>query len=148
MRRDHFTVTARELDGTTESPALDVEYTGPTETLTTQLTDDRGSLYPSEEIDAAFRLQDSLDDENVTGVFSITHRMTGEYLLEVNVEADTILDLVRAARSAADDDGSYRVRIERSDDGPVHYEMDSLLVYDNEGDLLRQRSLIPSGVEL
>lgn len=147
MRRDNFQVTVRLPDGEAGSPTLDIEYTGPATTLTTQLTTERGDLYPSEEIDTAFRVQEPLDSDDVMGVFSLTHRVTGEYLLEVNVEADTILDLVRAARGT-DDNGSYRVCIERSDDDPIEHEMDSLLVYDSEGDLLRQHSLIPSGVEL
>ncbi len=148
MRRDNFTVTARPPDADVGSPTLDIEYTGPATTLTTQLTAENGELYPSEEIDTAFRLQDSLDEDDVMGVFSLTHRVTGEYLLEVNVDAETILELVRAARDADGNTGSYRVRLERSDDDPIDHEMDSLLVYDSEGDLLRQHSLIPSGVEL
>ncbi len=148
MRRDNFTVTVRLSDADAGSPTLDIEYTGPATTLTTQLTAESGDLYPSEEIDTAFRLQDSMEEEGVMGVFSLTHRVTGEYLLEVNVEAETILDLVRTARDTDDDSGRYCVRLERSDDEPIEHEMNSLLVYDSEGDLLRQHSLIPSGVEL
>lgn len=148
MRRDNFTVTVRIPDTDAEPPALDIEYTGPASTLTSQLTDESGGLYPADEIDTAFRLQDPLDGDDPTGVFGLTHRVTGEYLLEVNADAETILDLVQAARDTDDGTGSYHVRIERSDDDPVDHEMDSLLVYDSEGDLLRQHSLIPSGVEL
>ena len=147
MRRDNFTVTAR-LDPDAGSPTLDIEYTGPATTLTTQLTAESGELYPSEEIDTAFRYQGPTESEDVAGVFSLTHRVTGEYLLEVNVDAETILDLVRAARDADEDAGRYHVRIERAESDAIHHEMDALLVYDNEGDLLRQHSLIPSGVEL
>lgn len=149
MRRDHFTVTARNVDADSSGgPTLAIEYVGPTETLTSQLADDGNELYPAEKLDAAFRLQETLDGDDVTGVFSLTHRITGEYILEVNVESCEILDLVRAARDRAEGDASYRIRIERSDDEPIRYEMDALLVYDSEGDLLRQHSLIPSGVEL
>lgn len=146
MRRDNFTVTVRLSDA--DHSTLDIEYTGPTATLTAQLTDEGGDLYPADEIDAAFRLQEPLDADDATGVFSLTHRVTGEYLLEVNADTETVLDLVRAARDADDATGSYNVRIEREDDDAVTLEMDSLLVYDSEGDLLRQHSLIPSGVEL
>lgn len=147
MRRDNFTVTVRlpEAEG---RPTLDIEYTGPETTLTSQLTAESGNLYPPEEIDTAFRLQNALDSEDATGVFSLTHRVTGEYLLEVNAEAETILDLVHAARDADEDTGSYHIRIERGDEEPIDHEMDALLVYDSEGDLLRGHSLIPSGVEL
>jgi len=149
MRRDHFTVAARHVssDEPTE-PALTVEYNGPEETLTEQLTDTAGELFVADDLDAAFRLQDDRDDEDATGVFSLTHRITGGYLLEVNADADVVLPLVDAARDRGEDDARYRIRIERAGGEPLLYEMDALLVYDNEGDLLRQHSLIPSGVEL
>lgn len=149
MRRDHFTVAARNVDGeNADGPTLDIEYDGPAETFTDQLTDSSGDRYPVEELDAAFRLQAPLDEDDVTGVFSLTHRVTGEYLLEVNVPAETVLELIHAARDSEDDDASYRVHIERANGDPMRYEMDALLVYDDAGDLLRQHSLIPSGVEL
>jgi len=147
MRRDHFTVAARHVSS--EEPTLTVEYDGPQETLTEQLTDTAGELFVAEDVDAAFRLQEDRDaDDDATGVLSLTHRITGGYLLEVNADADTVLSLVDAARDRGEDDASYRIRIERAESEPNRYRMDALLVYDNEGDLLRQHSLIPSGVEL
>lgn len=147
MRRDNFTVTVELPDAEPGRPTLVVAYTGPTATLTTQLTGEDGDAYPATEIDAAFRLQDPLEAADPAGVFSLTHRVTGEYLLEVNLPAETVLDLVEAARDADGDAGSYRVRIDCEDD-PLEHEMDALFVYDSQGDLLRQHSLIPSGVEL
>jgi hypothetical protein len=149
MRRDHFTVATRNV-GTDETgrPTLDVEYTGPSETLTDQLTDDTDELYSADAIDAAFRLQGTLDTEDITGVFSLTQRITGEYLLEFNADAAAVLNLVRTVRDIDEDDASYCLEIERADDEPICYELDALFVYDENGDLLRQHSLIPSGVEL
>jgi len=148
MRRDHFTVAARHVSSEEPTePTLAIEYTGPQETLTEQLTDSGKDLFVAEDTDAAFRMQDDPDDD-ATGVFSLTHRITGEYLLEVNADATDVLDLVDAARGRGEDDASYRIQVERADENPVVYEMDALLVYDKEGDLLRQHSLIPSGVEL
>jgi len=78
--------------------------------------------------------------------------MTGEFVLEVNASGEDILALVDAARSvgetATDSSGCYRVLL--NCDGEVAYETDkrTLLVYDDDGSLLRQHSLIPSGVEL
>ena len=149
MRRDHFTVRTQHVEaGGDDPPALHVEYDGPSETLTSQLTDDDGSLYDGDEIDAAFRLQNSLEDSAATGVFSLAHRVTGDYLLEVNADAETVLSLVGAAREADADDPEYRLHIERADGAPVIHDLDGLLVYDADGGLLRQHSLIPSGVEL
>jgi len=149
MRRDHFTVAARHVSSEEPTePTLAIEYDGPRETLTEQLTETDGELFVAGDVDAAFRLQNDCDDDDATGVFSLTHRVTGEYLLEVNADADDVLALVDTARDGSEDEASYRIHITRDDDNPVVYEMDSLLVYDNDGDLLRQHSLIPSGVEL
>jgi len=149
MRRDHFTLAARDLDdgGDAVQPTLSIEYNGPEETLTSQLTED-GDVLSGADIDAAFRLKNPIDDEGATGVFSLTHRVTGEYLLEANGDASELLDLVGAARNGAEEDADYRVHIEREDADPISYELDRLLVYDADGGLLRQHSLIPSGVEL
>jgi hypothetical protein len=147
MRRDNFTVSIQVPNADTDSPTIAIEHTGPVETLTQQLTGGDDQVYSAAEIDTAFRLQESLDEDDATGVFSLTHRVTGEFLLEVNADASAIIDLVNSARNA-DDDGRYTVRIVRTDGEPIEYELKSLLVYDSEGNLLRQRSLIPSGVEL
>jgi hypothetical protein len=147
MRRDHFTVEAESLDpAEADCPTLDIEYDGPKETLTAQLTE-TGELIAAADIDAAFRFQDDHDAEDATGVCSLTHRVTGEYLLEFNADGATVLGLVDAAREDADE-ATYRIRINRNEDTPIVYDLDSLLVYDAEGSLLRQHSLIPSGVEL
>jgi len=149
MRRDHFTVVSESLDpAAAEKPTLDIQYDGPEETLTGQLTERGDDLVEASHIDAAFRLQEDPDSDDAEGVFSLTHRITGEYLLECNAAVDAILSLVTAARDAAEDDDSYRIRIHREDGEPITFDLDALLVYGADGDLLRKRSLIPSGVEL
>jgi hypothetical protein len=148
MRRDHFTLTARNAD--TDDPAqptLSVQYDGPEERLTTQLGDSKGRLLSADALDATLRLQDAVEASDPTGVFSLTHRITGEYLIEANVDASEILDLVTATRNGSGDE-TYQVEIERTDGETIVYELNSLIVYDAEGGLLRQYSLIPSGVEL
>jgi hypothetical protein len=141
MRRDHFTVAAQP-DAT--EPTIVIEFDGPADTLTERLGSD--DVPAADDVDAAVRLQDPVDREDAAGVLSLTRRLTGEYLLEANVTAEGILAVVDAAREA--DETSYRVRIDRPETGPVEYEKGTLLVYDDEGSLLRQHSLIPSGVEL
>jgi hypothetical protein len=148
MRRDHFTVVAESLDpAEADSPALDIEYDGPEETLTAQLTEDGDDQITASNVDAAFRFQDDHESTDAMGVCSLTHRVTGEYLLEFNATGEDILDLVAAAREETDE-GSYQIRINRTDGEPIVYGLDALLVYDADGNLLRQHSLIPSGVEL
>jgi heat shock protein HspQ len=82
-------------------------------------------------------------------VFSLSNRVTGEFVLEVNTDAGPVLDLVETAREGADGRGAcYRVVVRQDETDVATYEKETLLVYDEEGNLLRQHSLIPSGVEL
>lgn len=145
MKRDQFTVAVRTPDG--RPPTLDIVYDGPADDIDAEFSAN-GDPLAAADIDAAFRRRDPPDDEDDTvGVFSLTRRLTGAYLLEANVDAEAIGNLVAAARET-DGDASYRVRIRPTGDDPTVYEMTTLLVYDSSGELLRQRSLIPSGVEL
>lgn len=140
MRRDYFTV---ETDPTRDPPAVSITFDGPAGTLAERLSDD--GVPAAEDVDVILRLQGPVDDPDTTGVLSLTRRLTGEYLLEVNGEATELLSVVNAAREA---EGTYAVRIGRPADETIVYEQGTLLVYDEEGSLLRQHSLIPSGVEL
>jgi hypothetical protein len=154
MRRDYFTLDIREEDppdeGRSPKPTARIDFEGPVDELTERLRTDDGTL-DAEDIDIGYRLLTSMDDEDASGVLSVTIRLTGEFVLELNAEADTVLDLVRAARrhgTDTDDDDSYRLRIVVDGETTVDYEKSTFLVYDADGDLLRQHSLIPSGVEL
>ena len=146
MRRDHFTLTATQTDSSDEGvPTLVLRYSGPGGNLTARLEDGAGQVPDGTDIDAAFRLQTPVDDPDASGVFSISRRLTGEYVFEASAAAETVLDVVAAAR---EESGEYRLRIERPGSTPVELELETLLVYDPAGELLRQQSLIPSGVEL
>jgi hypothetical protein len=141
MRRDHFTLAVGDADpGGTDTPSLVVQYDGPAGELTAHLTADE-RLPTGEDVDAAFRRVESDDD----GVFSLTRRLTGEFLLETNADAGAIRSLVDAAR---DGGGAYCIRIQRPGAEEVVFDKETLLVYDSDGNLLRKDSLIPSGVEL
>lgn len=153
MRRDQFTMTVQSPDG--RPPTLDIVYDGPVEELHEQLRADSDPL-TADELDAAFRrLAGSREGDDTgrtdsttdtEGVFSLTHRVTGAYLLEVNVDDDDIQKAVSAARDT--DDARYRIRLHTGENNSSVYEMSALFVYNSGGELLRQRSLIPSGVEL
>lgn len=149
MRRDYFTVTTRTGAGTDEDverPTIDIAYAGPAEELREAVTDDAGEPLPAAVVDVTCRLQG--DGSDATCVLALTHRLTGEFLLEANSEASDVLDLVQAARDADDEDGCYQVRLGPEDGEDRVYDVDTLLVYDEDGGLLRGHSLIPSGVEL
>jgi len=157
MRRDHFELEVHNVDWVESEeppaePRVVIDFTGPAETLTERLTGADGDLLDASETDVTFRLQDSLDDPDATGVVGVTDRITGDFLLELNEGADDVLRFVRAAReygqSTDDDGGSYSVVIRIDGDTVATYAKSTFLVYDANGSLLRSKSLIPSGVEL
>jgi hypothetical protein len=157
MRRDYFELDVSNVEwvdgsGSPEKPNVVIGFTGATADLRDRLTDSAGDLLDAEETDAAFRLTDDADDPDASGVVSVTNRLTGDFLLELNVDADDVLQFVRAARrygeSTDDGEGRYRVEIRVDGDELVVYEKATFLVYSSDGDLLRGQSLIPSGVEL
>lgn len=161
MRRDYFELDVTNVDwvadgGDPEKPNVRIEFTGSEDDLRARLTDRDGDLLDARETDAAFRLTDDVDETDATGVVSVTNRITGDFILELNEDAGDVLRFVRAARrygESTDDgegggDGRYRVEILVDGEQLVVYEKSTFLVYSNDGDLLRSHSLIPSGVEL
>ena len=157
MRRDYFTLDVRNIDwvendGEPNKPTVSIDFEGPSSTLRERLTGTSDDLLDAEETDVAFRLQGPLDDEDATGVVSVTNRITGDFVLELNEEAEDVLKFIRAAREygkeTSDTDGRYHVEISINGDDLAEYDKSTFLVYNEEGNLLRQHSLIPSGVEL
>jgi len=97
----------------------------------------------SSDIDVAFRHR--VEDDS--GVLSVTDRVTGEFVFEVDASVDRIEALVDVAQRR-DGDGQYEVRLTDTDSKSLVYDKQTLLVYDHDGSLLRERSLIPGSVEL
>jgi hypothetical protein len=143
MRRDHFTVEVQSDPDDDGTPTVSIVYDGPSGTLRERLATVDGGTLDASEIDVTFRRQSA----EPTGVLSLTNRHTGEYVLEANVDPDELLAVVDAAE-AHDEDGTYEVRLTDSEGKSLVYEKQTLLVYDHDGSLLRQESLIPGSVEL
>ncbi|WP_049971982.1 DUF5793 family protein [Haladaptatus cibarius] len=157
MRRDYFTLDVENIDwadadGTPRKPTVIIDFEGPSSTLRERLTALDGDLLEADETDVTFRLQANLDDSDATGVVSVTNRTTGDFILELNEDAEDVLKFIRAARAYGDEsdeaDGRYHVDIAINGEQVVEYDKSTFLVYNREGNLLRQHSLIPSGVEL
>lgn len=156
MRRDYFELEVTNIDWLAEGsepvqPLVEIEFSGPGDTLRERLSDTDGELLDGKGVDVAFRLQDDLDaDSAAPGVVAVTNRITGDFVLELNETADDVLRFIEAARaySETDEEGGYRVTVSIDGEALVKYEKRTLLVYDAEGEFLREESLIPSGVEL
>ncbi|MDS0276858.1 DUF5793 family protein [Halomicroarcula sp. S1AR25-4] len=143
MRRDNFTVDIDSKPDDDGTPTISIDYDGPSGALRERLTTTTDGTLDADEIDVAFRRQAGAD----SGVLSLTNRLTGEFVLEVAAAVDEMQALVTAAERR-DDDGEYEVRLTDSEGKSLVYEKRTLLVYDHDGSLLRQQSLIPGGVEL
>lgn len=156
MRREHFTLDVTdvdwvEADGDPRKPSVTIDFTGSGPDLRERLTGPDGELLDADETDVALRLQGAVGAD-AEGVVSVTDRLTGDFVLELNVDADDVLRFIKAARrygeDATDSGGEYEVTIRLEGDELITYEKQTFLVYDDEGSLLRQHSLIPGGVEL
>jgi hypothetical protein len=151
MRRDYFRLDVRNVgEAPGEVPVVRIDFDGPADQLRDRLGAGDGFL-DADEIDVAYRLQGPVDEADTEGVVSVTNRVTGEFLLELNADAADVVGFIDAARTygkRTDDDLRYRVELSIEDERLVDYDKSTFLVYDAGGSLLRQHSLIPSGVEL
>jgi hypothetical protein len=156
MRRNDFTLDVGGVDwvedgGEPEKPTVLIDFKGDADGLHDRLSGPDGGLLSADETDVAFRLLSDADAEDAEGVVSVTNRVTGDYVLELNADADDVFTFIRAARrygEDAGDDGQYRVEVGVNGDPVATYDKTTFLVYNQEGDLLRRHSLIPGGVEL
>lgn len=156
MRRDYFTLDVSDVDwvdsdGEPAQPSVVIDFHGPLEDLRTRFETPDGDILAADETDVACRLQGDVSNPDTKGVVSVTNRVTGDFIIELDEDADNILEFIRAARRFGElenGDGHYHVTIKLDGDELTTYEKDTFLVYNQEGDLLRKHSLIPSGVEL
>lgn len=155
MRREHFDlhVSNTEWVSTNDDPrkpTITIEFEGPSEVLEARLAGTDGNLVSARETDVNYRFH--ADGPDGEGVLSITNRITGDFVLELNADADGVLAFIRAARTygkrAEDGDGQYRVVVRLDGREVLTHEKSTFLVYNHEGNLVRQHSLIPGGVEL
>jgi hypothetical protein len=144
MRRDYFSL---DIDADDGLPTLRVTFDGPVAELTERL-ESEGSPRSADAVDVGFRLLSPVDAEDGTGVLGVANRVTGQFLLELNAEAEDVLEFVRTARARQGDDARYRLVVRGGGETLADWEKGTLLVYEPSGGLLREHSLIPSGVEL
>ena len=157
MRRDYFTLDVRGLEWVDtgrdpEKPTVVIDFEGPASLLQERITGFSAELLDDSEIDVSFRYQTVVDDEDARGVVSVTDRITGDYVLELNAPAEKVHRFIKAAREygkrMGEDDDRYRIEIRIDGEETIAYDKRTFLIYNNEGNLLRKHSLIPSGVEL
>lgn len=143
MDRESFDVSVH-MSGD-DWPQLRIDATDTSADVAGRLAGPDGSDLPAEDVDVTFR---ETGGER-PGILAVSNRLTGEFLLEAPLEADRIASLVEAVIETDDaDDRHYRLTISLGPATGTTYRKETLLVYDDQGNLLRARSLIPGGVEL
>ena len=156
MRREDITLDVTDVDwiDTDEDPqrpSVTIDCADGGEGLRERLTGPNGELLGDDETDVSLRLHDEMD-EDTKGVVSVTERFTGDFVMELNVDADDVIRFITAARQYGEqsnvEDGQYTVTICVDGEELVTYEKRTFLVYNESGKLLRNLSLIPGGVEL
>jgi hypothetical protein len=153
MRRENFDVHVSNTEwvgseGEPGKPTVAIEFDGPSERLQSRLAGTAGTVVEANETDVNYRFHADSESE---GVLSVTNRITGDFVLELNADSDGVLEFIRAARAYGEhteEDGRYRITVEQDGEQLLAHEKSTFLVYDDEGNLVRQHSLIPGGVEL
>ena len=103
------------------------------------------------ELEVFYRQQSSEHAAAAAGVLSIADGVTGEYLLEQPMSPQTINQFVHAVDQYADqtdNDSNYTVDFVEADTQLRTYTQDSVLIYSSEGELIPERSLIPTQAEV
>lgn len=140
-----------ETGGSSTKPTLVIRFDGSSSDLQDRLeSPEAGRSYPNE-LDVAFRIRSHRGDSGTRGVLTISNRLTGEHILELETDAEHISDFVDTVHGYADKTSKevqYYVDFQ-SDEGTVwDCENQVLLVRASDGNLLRHRSLIPTWFEI
>lgn len=155
MERDQFhaeTAATGEAatDGQPKQPVLRLHFDGSHDSLRRLLAGRLRDDIDAEEIDVSFRHL-SPGGETDEGVIGLSDRVTGRYILEVKTAVDRVREFVQTVREDTERCGGdvrYHVEIQAQAETVTTFEKELLLVYDADGTLLRDASLIPNGVEL
>lgn len=137
-----------EGEGEPQQPVLEVKVNEEVSSLGERLPWDDCRVI-SKDLDVTFRFQSGPEDKE--GVMAISNRLTGEFILEVNAGAVDVMEFVSAVHRYAErtnGDARFRTQIIDENETLVDLEKRTLLVYAENGELLRKQSLIPSGVEI
>lgn len=156
MRREQFSLDFTNVawvdeEGSADLPTMAVSVDLNHSSIDSRLKDSQGEWLEASDIDVSVRLQKGPDHPDATGVVAVTNRVTGEYGFECNVDVGEFLRFVTAARRYGERTEAphrYELKITTGETEVAAYQKRTLLVYSNDGDLLRQHSLIPSGVEI
>lgn len=140
MHREDFTVRARS--GDRGRPVIAIEYDGPAGRLAGALAEvNEGPIGPDD-------LEVSVRPAPATkggGVLAIAGAATGGYFLETPVDLHAVTGVTRAARDREVE--TVAVVLQPIDGDPIEFDTRTILIYDDDGEIRHDRSLVPGGVQ-
>lgn len=101
-------------------------------------------------IDVTYRLHTDYRDLNGFGILGVTDT-TGEYILECEADIETIFEIINVANLYGDrlhTDSLYKLWIEAEDGLVQRWTVGNLIVLSADGNILREQSLIPPGLNI
>jgi hypothetical protein len=132
-----------------EQPWFVVEYDGNRSAFVERFRQPGAGLYAGSDLDFFYRYQPS-DHALSGGVFAVSDRITGDLLLEIAVSPGRIEQFMSAIRQyvgLTENNPTYRVKL-CTETQIADFEKEVFLVYGADGELIRQRSLIPDWIEM
>lgn len=134
--------------GSPKVPDLVVVFEGLSLSCIDRLREFSGDESLPEQLDVLFRVNQ--DDPNTPGVLGIGNRLTGDYLLEIEVDRTRIFSFVDVVHRYADTTGrdvQYELWISSEDGLVVDYALQVLPVFSSDDGILRHRSVLPVWVD-
>lgn len=155
MRRDKLSVELVNAHSPERSepklPRFVVRFDGPETELASRFHNPADSVYTPEQLDVSFREQAPSNGSPSTGVFSVSDRLTGDYLFEVTASTGLIgafSDAVRRYTEATEAAPRYEVALWAAETERAVFTKHTFLVFQQDGTLLRHHCVIPASVEL
>lgn len=156
MRRD--TLSARlghvewlDTGGKPTQPALIITFDGSPADLKDRFRSPGSKAYTPADVDVFHRPKPSARAVETGGVLGIGDSLTGHYLLEVDLSPSVIEQLVYAVcqyAGAVETGTRYTIELWAGEQQVGTFDKETLLAYDEDGALLRHRSLIPDSIEM
>lgn len=131
-------------------PCLQVQIDIPEEMSIERLRGPDGEYYESDDVDVFYRHQ-PVEPPVESGVLSLADRLTGEYILEIPASPHLIEKAVYAVQEYGthqEVNPQFETKIQIGDRQLASFSKETLLIYAIDDELLRDRSLIPSGIEI
>jgi hypothetical protein len=155
MYENHWTLNTDNTDwvdnnDSPQVPMLKISFDGSSSECWDYLGENSLVRRMPARVDVTFRLQARQDGFNVDGILGVADSR-GEYIVECEGRGGQVVEVVDVANQYADrlnDSSHYKLWIEANDGLIERWVESTLILYSAEGEILRDMSLIPPGLDI